>query len=187
VLWGLGGLAAIYVAGQMAMKSGPMDEKHRAMRNLIISVAKKYGVNPRYALAFAWIESRFDPMADGDVNWAKWDNGARYKKNVLENPKFADSPYKDNPALWHSYGLFQLLAPYYVEAKENPAVLYSPAINADRGVKRIATSLKKANGSIMQARVEYAGAANLPVYTQNKLKTVLAGALKLIPITVETA
>lgn len=187
VLWGLGGLAGVYVMGQLSMTTGPMAEKHRLMRGLIISTAKRLGVNPRYALAYAWLESKFNPFADGDKDWAKWDNGARYQKNVLDNPKFAKNPARNKPELWHSYGLFQLLAPYYVGETEDPSILYSPTINAERGIKRMAASIKKANGSIMQARIEYAGAANLPASTQNKLKTALAGALKLIPITVETA
>lgn len=159
--------------------SGPMDPKFAPMRLAIENAAKKHNVPLKYALAFAWLESRFNPRAKGDLKWHQWDDGARYKKFVLNNPTFANNPFRNTPEVWHSYGLFQLLAPHFLLGHENPAILFYPEINADRGVKKIANSLKTAKGDIGEARVIYAGASKLSQATKDELKRRLTEALAL--------
>lgn len=180
--WALGAGGVVLMA-QGLSRSGPMDEKHAPMRAIIAAACRKYGVEFRAALAFAWLESRLNPEAKGDLQWAQWNDGERYRKNVLENPKLANNPFRETPEVWHSYGLFQLLAPYFVSGEEDPRILYNPVINADRGVRKIATSLKAAGGSLGGARIHYAGASKLPQATKDQLTSRLAGALRLIPVT----
>jgi len=184
--WVLGILGAMLLMNQKKPKvvssaGNPMDARYEPIRKVILAAAKKYGVPPRVALAFAWIESRFDTKAAGDKQWAEWDDGARYKKNVLENPALAKNPYRNTPAVWHSYGLFQLLAPYFVTGSESPNILYLPEINADRGVKKIANSLKATKGNVQEARILYAGAANLSAETKNNIAAKITAVLKLFP------
>lgn len=159
----------------------PMDPKFAPIRDMIAVSAKKYGVPLRVALAFAWLESRFNPKAKGDLNWAKWDNGSRYKKYVLNNPVFAKNPYRNTPEVWHSYGIFQLLAPHFVSGVENPAILYIPEINIDKGVKKIANSLKASKGNVAEARIIYAGASKLSAQTKKELADKINKALTLFP------
>lgn len=166
---------------KVKLSSNPMDPSFASIRNIIAVAAKKYGVPLRVALAFAWLESRFKPYAEGDKSWAEWNMGERYRKNVLNNPKFADNPYRLDKKIWHSYGLFQLLAPYFVSGKENPTALLDPTINADRGVRKIANSLKVAGGDVRKARVIYAGAANLSADIQKELGDKIDKALELFP------
>ncbi len=162
----------------------PMSQKHEAIRTVIINEARKKGVPPRVALAFAWLESRFNPKAEGDLQWYQWNDGERYKKYVLANPKLAKNPWRNVPQVWHSYGLFQLLAPYFVQATENPTVLFDPGINTSRAMTKIANSLKAANGDPSQARILYAGATKLSEDVKQKIITKLYDAMKLFPASI---
>lgn len=124
---------------------------------LIADEARAQGVDPRVALAFADAESALRPNAQGDLDWAYRSNGALYQQHVLGNPALARNPYRGDPSLWHSYGLFQLLAPYHVHELEHPAVLLDARVNAQRGVRAIRTALERSAGELYQARRRYAG------------------------------
>lgn len=124
---------------------------------LIREAADRHGVSRRIALAFAWCESRFNPAAEGDLVWHERHAGALYRKHVLHNPRLQSNPARLEPEVWHSYGLFQLLAPYHVLPLEHPRVLLDPVINADRGTAAIATHLERANGEVLAARFSYVG------------------------------
>ncbi len=124
---------------------------------LIRREAAAQGVPPAIALAFADIESRLNPNAEGDLNWHERDNGARYKKHVLANKRLAKNPARLEPQAWHSYGLFQLLAPWHVDADEHPRSLLDPSVNARKGVAAIKQALKQAKGDPYGARLAYVG------------------------------
>lgn len=117
----------------------------------------RYGVPAYVGLAFADLESKLSPSAEGDLDWPKRKQGALYQQHVLGNPKLAHNPARDDPSAWHSYGLFQLLAPYWVEPFEHPRQLLDPSVNADRGVRFIGQLLAKHHGNVEAARLEYVG------------------------------
>ena len=124
---------------------------------MIAAEASAQGVDPRVALAFADAESGLRPEAQGDLDWPYRNGGELYQKHVLGNPALLRSPYRGDPSVWHSYGLFQLLAPYHVLELEHPAVLLDPRINTQRGVRAIRTALERSGGELYQARRRYAG------------------------------
>lgn len=138
---------------QPTTPSGPRDR----VVQLIREAADRHGISRRVALSFAWCESRFNPAAEGDLIWHERHAGALYRKHVLHNPRLQSNPDRLTPEVWHSYGLFQLLAPYHVQPLERPAVLLDPVINADRGCAAIALHLAKAQGDVLAARFSYVG------------------------------
>lgn len=129
-----------------------------AVADTIRLAADRHRVPRAVALAFSWAESRHQPTLEGDLGWHELDGGARYRRLVLDAPKFATNPARLTPELWHSYGLFQLLAPYHAEPAEDPRVLLDAAINADRGCRTIARQLARAGGDVDRARLAYVGA-----------------------------
>jgi hypothetical protein len=140
-----------------ALVPSPIPADKAAIAALIAEEARAQGVQPLVALAFADAESTLDPSAQGDKDWAFRSGGALYRKNVLENPHLARNPYRNDPTLWRSYGLFQLLAPYHVLETEHPAVLLDPRVNARRGVKAVRNALIRSGGELYRARRTYAG------------------------------
>lgn len=108
----------------------------QGIRDLITRIARAQGVPVDVALAFAWLESRFDPRREGDRQWA-FKRASKYRELVLDAPKFAANPWRTDAGRWHSYGLYQLLAPYHTLADEDPRKLLDPQINAERGIAEI--------------------------------------------------
>lgn len=119
--------------------------------------ADRHGVARPVALAFAWVESRFNPSLQGDLNWHLKDGGALYRRLVRDAPRFSMNPARTQPELWHSYGLFQLLAPYHLEPREHPHVLLDARVNARRGIATIAKLLSRTSGDPRRARMAYVG------------------------------
>jgi hypothetical protein len=140
-------------------KPAASSAKRAQVEQIIRAAAALHKVPAQVALAFAQVESALNPKAEGDLKWHEFDNGARYRALVLNNAKFATNPHRLTPQLWHSYGLFQLLAPYHCGPNEDPRVLLDPTVNADRGCKTIARLLKQTNGDIAAARLLYTGAS----------------------------
>jgi hypothetical protein len=137
-------------------RGGQGPSSSAAMAALIAEEAHAQGVDPRVALAFADAESGLRPEAQGDLDWPYRDGGELYQKHVLGNPALLRNPYRGDPSVWHSYGLFQLLAPYHVLELEHPAVLLDPRTNARRGVRAVRTALERSGGELYQARRRYA-------------------------------
>lgn len=127
------------------------------MIRLIRAEADRQGVPAPIALAVAEVESNFNPSAQGDLAWAD-KRPALYERLVRDNPKLAQNPARLEPKAWHSYGLFQLLAPHFVRAAEHPQVLLDPQVNAQRGVAFIKQLLKTHDDDIAKMRLAYAGA-----------------------------
>lgn len=137
---------------------------------LIRSIASAAGLPAAVALATAEVEGNFNPRAQGDLKWHEKKGGELYRKNVRDNPRFADNPARLQPELWHSYGAFQLLAPYHLEPNEHPHVLLDPTINAQRGVRMLARLFKHYNGDVAKVRVHYgAGSQNVSEATRATL------------------
>lgn len=141
--------------------TGPQDPKHAKIRAMILRTAVRYGVDPHAALTFAWLESRFNPNAAGDLDWATRRGGELYRKNVLDAPHLRENPARNDPKAWHSYGLFQLLAPYHVQPTEHPDVLRNPIVNASRGVLYLRKLLQQTGGDVDRARLLYTGGSKL--------------------------
>ena len=138
-------------------------------RQIVRAEAVRQGVPVEVALATVRLESNFDSSAKGDLNWHKT---ARFEKNV---PK--DSPFRGQPELWHSYGLFQLLAPYHVTGTEDPRILFDPNINTERGVAYLRRLLLANHGDLDSARLQYTGAHRADAQTQIKVLAKWANAL----------
>lgn len=148
------------------------------MRRLVADTARARGLEPRIALAFASVESRFDPRAEGDKTWHLKEAGERYNRLVRDAPQFADNPARLEPWKWHSYGLFQLLAPYHVLPNEDPTVLFDPVINAQRGVETIKRLLVRSGGDPIKARLLYTGATRKAASIQAEITQRISVALE---------
>jgi len=141
------------------------------IQNLIILQAKQQSASaaisailPAVALTFAEMESNFDPNAvpkgyikGQATKWYEKKGGSLYIEKVRDSTKFANNPYKNTPELWVAYGLFQLLAVYFIEGTEDPRILFDPQINAARGIADIAEKLAKYNNNPENVRLAYVG------------------------------
>lgn len=158
-------IAALAMGGarrkRTSMKPGPKPDAHAEIRELIRAAARRNGVPERLALAIARAESGFNPRAAGDLKW--WEDAARFERVV---PK--SNPFRTQRPLWHSYGLFQLLAPYHVVGPEDPRVLFDPGINADRGTAFLARLVKR-YGDWDRVRLAYVGGLALSADKQREI------------------
>ena len=142
-------------------------ERQRAIA-IIRAEAQRQGVPAPIALAFAEAESNFNAAAAGDLGWAS-KRPELYRQIVLDNPAMAQNPARTDPRAWHSYGLFQLLAPYHTRPTEHPKVLYDPTINAHRGIAFIRGLLRKHSDDLVQTRLAYAGALRASQAEQDRV------------------
>lgn len=134
----------------------PQDEptSRSDIRALITLESKRVGLEPAIALATARAESNFKADAEGDLGWHKRPD--RFDRVV---PR--DNPYRNQRELWHSYGVFQLLAPYHVMDGEHPRVLLDPQVNVKRGVAFLRRLSLRHNGDPDAIRLAYTGASRL--------------------------
>lgn len=121
---------------------------------LIRREAALAGVPLPVALAFARVETNFNVRAEGDLDWPK-KKPANYRVLVTEGRP--DNPYRDQPSLWHSYGLYQLHAAHHVKGAEHPHVLLDPQVNVPRAMAAIARFLRASGGDPVEARYRYVG------------------------------
>jgi hypothetical protein len=141
---------------RIIMTNATTEAEREAVRALIRQRAALSGVPVAVALAFAEVESNFNANAEGDRDWAH-KHPEKYRQYVLEPERFQSNPARFDPSAWHSYGVFQLLAPHHIEANEHPRVLLDPTTNIDRGLRAIANALRRAGGDPMAARLLYKG------------------------------
>lgn len=173
---GIGTVLAVLMSSQ---RKGPMlTRQQKAMHEIIVAEAVKQGVSARVALAFAWLESQFDPTAEGDKDWAS-KRPQLYNELVLNNVSFKSNPYRTDPNRWHSYGLFQLLAPYFVTGEQDPASLLDPRRNAFLGVRKIKSLMTAYQGDVAKTRLAFAGALELGPGVQKPILAKLTHALSL--------
>lgn len=125
------------------------------VRAAIVNAAQRHGVPIGLLMAFADLESGFNPLAEGDSGWVKRSNN--YLANVLGNKRISSNPYRGDPTLWHSYGLFQLLAPYHTGPTEDPRRLLDPHVNADRAAAAIRRYLDASGNDPWRARMRFVG------------------------------
>lgn len=168
MLWVLAAmLGAALFMDERATKKTSTPSRAR-MEALVRAEAERQGVDPALALAFAEVESNFNPSAAGDTAWAE-KKPDLYRSLVLDNPKMANNPARYDPRAWHSYGLFQLLAPHHAKPSEHPSVLYDPQLNAQRGVAYIKGLLRKHGDDAAQVRLAYAGALKASAAEQERV------------------
>lgn len=149
-------VAALVIGGVALMQRKTPANIDSAMR-LVIEAARAAKVPVHVALAFADLESSFNSRAEGDLDWATRNNGALYRKHVLGNHRLVNNPARNDPAAWHSYGLFQLAAAFHVKPNEHPHELLDAHLNAQRGVAFIAKLLEQNQGDVVRARLAYVG------------------------------
>jgi hypothetical protein len=158
-------IVALFLLSSSSSRKGPAvhptKPKHNAteaaMVALIRRIAFERGVPEHVALAFAELESGFKPDAEGDLDWPTRRGGELYKRHVLDAARFDENPARDDPSAWHSYGLFGLLAPYWVGAHEHPRALLEPERNATLGVGYIGKLLRRHGFDPYAARLAYVG------------------------------
>lgn len=155
-----------------------LTRQQKAMQDIIVAEAVKQGVPSRVALAFAWLESQFDPNAEGDKDWAS-KRPELYEVLVLKSDAFKSNPFRTDPDRWHSYGLFQLLAPYFVTGEQDPASLLEPRRNAFLGVRKLKALLTAYHGDVAKTRLAFAGALELGPSVQKPILAKLTHALSL--------
>lgn len=160
-LWAALGVGA-YLVSSSSTKSSRGKPVDPAILALIRAEADRQQVPRAIALAFAAVESGFNPQAEGDLNWPTKNPdadgyGAMYRQHVLNQVRLAQNPALHDPYAWHSYGLYQLLAPYHVPAHMHPRELLRPSLNAEIGIRYIATLLRQAGGDPAKARLAYVG------------------------------
>ena len=156
-LMGIASIAVLTWKRPQLRPSAPRRIEQEDVLALITREAAAVGLDPRVAIAFAERESGLDPNAMGDAGWATKNQGDNYRRHVLANPRLASNPWRNVPSLWHSYGLFQLLAPFYVHEHEHPHVLLDPLLNTQRGVRAVRSALDKSGGNLYEARRRYVG------------------------------
>lgn len=127
------------------------------LRAILDRAAQLAGVDARILYALAEVESGFNPLAEGDRDWPN--RSDHYKRFVLENKSLSTNPARNDPSAWHSYGLFQLLAPYHVTAKQHPKELLDPKLNAAKAALFVRRILGQTNGDLWAMRKRYIGAA----------------------------
>jgi hypothetical protein len=154
--WGVLGLL-ILSESERREKMTTTKPANRYVQDLIRAEAVRLDVPAAFALAVADIESGFDPNAKGDLNWSQRNGGALYRVHVLENARLRNNPARSDPSAWHSYGVFQLLAPYHVRPTEDPRALYDVPTNVSRGVRFLKGLLEAAHGNQEAARLAYIG------------------------------
>jgi hypothetical protein len=149
------------------------------IRAMIVAECLVRGVRPSIGLAFAYVESRFNPLAEGDKQWHLKEAGRKFDRAVRDNPNLQQNPALHEPWKWHSYGLFQLLAPYHVGPTEDPVVLFDPFKNTQRGVATIKRLLDRCDGDPIRARILYTGASKQPEAVQSEIRHRIANALQM--------
>jgi hypothetical protein len=137
------------------------------MQRIIVAEAERQGVEPRVALLFADLESGLDPMTTGDTDWPYRESGGKtnYERYVLENSKYNGSPFREDPSVWISYGLFQLLSPHYLflyDKGAHPSELLIPEVNAKIGVGVIRNKISKYGQDLVKVRLAYGGSCLIP-------------------------
>lgn len=175
VYYVVGGGVALLALLATQKRAPVLNKQQTVNRDLIVRLAHDLGVPPRVPVTFAWLESRFDPKADGDMQWAE-KRPEMYRKLVVDNPALKDNPWRLKSEAWHSYGLFQLLAPYFIKGTENPAILYDPVKNATLGITKIKNLLKVHKGDVNKVRLAFAGALDMSPAVQKPILVHLGDA-----------
>lgn len=147
-------LAALGVLVAVSSRRKKLAPPPPALVALIRREAALAGVPLQVALAFARVETDFNPNAQGDLDWPK-KKPANYRVLVKEGRP--TNPYRDQPELWHSYGLYQLHAAHHVKGDEDPRKLLDLAVNIPRAMTQIARLLQAAGGDPLEARYRYVG------------------------------
>lgn len=147
-------LLGVLMAAASSSRRKKLSPPAPALVALIRREAALAGVPLQVALAFARVESNFNVNAQGDLDWPK-KKPANYRVLVTEGRP--TNPFRGQPELWHSYGLYQLHAAHHVKGDEDPRVLLDPTVNIPRAMTAIARLLQVAGGDPVEARFRYVG------------------------------
>lgn len=155
---GLGALSALLFRGFGApgsppvMRTGPEESEA-----LIRSEANEAGIDPRQALLWADLESGLHSSAVGDSDWPFREGGGTWRRFVVDNAKYEGNPFTRYQSIWVSYGLFQLLSPFWlwrVDPMEDPRILLDAELNARLGTSVLMKQLlSRHEGDLYLARL----------------------------------
>lgn len=160
-----------------------------SIQTLIATEADRQGLPRSWALAFADLESQFNPEAIGDRDWPSRPCRAGrgcYEEDVLGNPVYEDNPNRERRAAWVSYGLFQLLSPFALERAIRqqlvspdapPEALLDVDINVQLGVASIKNLFEATGGDFVEARFRAAGCADRQCDRAEVIASRAAGAM----------
>lgn len=136
----------------------PPDLAEDEVVEIITRTAEDYKILPQAALLWADLESALHPNAIGDKRWARL-NPDKYQRFVVERDEYQDNPWRDDPDRWASYGLFQLLSPYWLLRTSNPSadprILLDPGLNARLWMRHLFVPLIEKHGDVFTARLMY--------------------------------
>lgn len=173
VIWAfLGGVGAVTALALLTRRPKapppPPVQPRSEIEKIIIDEANRQGVDPRIALLFADLESGLKPATTGDHDWPyREQNGVTmYERFVLQNDTYNNNPWRDDPSVWISYGLFQLLSPHYLyfyDRNAHPAKLLDPQINSKIAIKRIKNQIEKFGANdLVKVRLGYGASCLIP-------------------------
>jgi hypothetical protein len=124
--------AAALIRGEVDTLRGELDDFERSL--LVQAV-----------LAWSRGESGLGRALQGDLRWA-FEHPNAYRRRVLEEPAYAQNPFRTDRSAWTSYGLFhQLAADWFKVAiarglaavDDHPSVLAAPGVSAKLGVPMV--------------------------------------------------
>ena len=127
-----------------------------AAKERIKAEALKQGVDPRIALTFADLESRFQSGAVGDKTWPF--RGDKWERFVQNNPRYSANQFRDQRDPWVSYGFFQLLSAFELwreDPNADPRILALPEVNARLGVAKIKRLQDEFGNDPLKIRIKY--------------------------------
>lgn len=139
--------SAVVVPGSVPVEAAKAQIKAEAL---------KQGVDPRIALTFADLESRFQSGAVGDRTWPF--RGDKWERFVRDNPRYVANRFRSERDPWVSYGLFQLLAAFELwreNPNADPRVLSLPEVNARLGVAKIKRLQEEFGNDPLKIRIKY--------------------------------
>lgn len=148
------------IAPSISKTPKPGNESAETIKSIITEEARKQGLNPKIALLFAFLESRYTNKL-GDTNWPfKRDETGKtnWEKYVLNSKTLKYNPYVDEKELWISYGPFQILSAFHIDkidATASPLILLDVRTNAAVAIQIIKKLQRMYGNNLEKMRLAY--------------------------------
>lgn len=165
LVWlGAAGVGAAIIAKRAYDDPGLVRLPRDEAISLVQDVAIRADFDPRWALAWADLESGFKTDSIHDTDWPHRRCGRGsgcYEEEVLANPAYEHNPFLYERDLWVGYGLYALLSPYWldkaikaglVSMTDPPYVLADPIVNVHLGVGMLKDLYARTGGDFTAAR-----------------------------------
>lgn len=162
VFWASGGVlgAVLLLRGKERSRFVRTNTPTPQVKEVLEREARAQGVPIPWVMAWVDVESGFKDALAGD-RW--WPFTPKFDRYVLQNPIYAQNPFRHERALWVSYGLFQLLSPHWlhrVDPNASPEILANLETNARLGVGMLADLRACTGGDFVWARLIAKGCAS---------------------------